>query len=421
MNFGSDMLVFSGLPEDLIQVEERAKEQLKKSLPEDVFLRWIEPMHLEKITKDKILLHYYGTESLSVFRKRYRQIVWIQFCSVLGETKKMTVKKKAIPKIKEATTAPTTKKNLRVALLFGISFCLVAACLFFALVGTNFLLNRNFKENFYSVSSLKVTNPIRILQLSDLHTSTYGAENSRLLDRTKALKPDVILLTGDMLDSGAPDWNPTVTLCSRLAEIAPTYYIYGNNEVRRLYSMGLTQKALDEHFSFDDSNRDASALTSISDPFEEALEGVGVTVLKNEVATVTVGEEQVDVYGVLTSNPSSFWSYGGASFDAYRYENPDRLKITAFHEPLAMEEFTTDFWGDVTLAGHTHGGVAILPILGPLYTKEGGLLPQRQGLFAYGRYEVSGRPLIVSSGLTNESLWRINNPPEIVVVDITTF
>ena len=333
----------------------------------------------------------------------------------------MKVKKKKVKKIKEAVAAPTTVKKLRVAVLFCVSSLLILACLFVLLVGGNFLLNREFKETFYSVSSLKVTTPIRIMQLSDLHTSLYGEENSQLLERAEALKPDVILLTGDMLDSSVSDWNDLVTFCSRLAELAPTYYIYGNNEVERIYSMALTQESLDKHFSFDDTNRDSAALATVSDPLEEALEGAGVNVLKNEMDTITVGGEQVDVYGVLTSNPSSFWSYGGASFDAYRYENPDRLKITALHEPLAMEEFTTDFWGDITLAGHTHGGVAILPVLGPLYTKEGGILPQRKGLFAYGRYEVSGRPLIVSSGLANESLWRINNEPEMVIVDITTF
>ena len=73
------------------------------------------------------------------------------------------------------------------------------------------------------------------------------------------------------------------------------------------------------------------------------------------------------------------------------------------------------------LAGHTHGGLIRIPFIGPLYTREGGLLPGRSGCYVYGRYEVQGRPLIVSAGLENKNIFRINNEPEIVIVDINKF
>jgi predicted MPP superfamily phosphohydrolase len=60
-------------------------------------------------------------------------------------------------------------------------------------------------------------------------------------------------------------------------------------------------------------------------------------------------------------------------------------------------------------------------MLGPLYTREGGLLPGRSGYYVYGRYEVQGRPLIVSSGLENRNIFRINNEPELVIIDINKF
>ena len=73
------------------------------------------------------------------------------------------------------------------------------------------------------------------------------------------------------------------------------------------------------------------------------------------------------------------------------------------------------------VSGHTHGGVVRVPVLGPLFTNEGGLLPERDGRFVYGRYDVSGKPLIVSAGLENSNIMRINNEPELVVIDINKF
>ena len=73
------------------------------------------------------------------------------------------------------------------------------------------------------------------------------------------------------------------------------------------------------------------------------------------------------------------------------------------------------------VCGHTHGGVVRVPILGPMFTKEGGLFPERNDKFVYGRYDVAGRPLIVSSGLENLNVLRINNQPELVIIDINKF
>ena len=111
----------------------------------------------------------------------------------------------------------------------------------------------------------------------------------------------------------------------------------------------------------------------------------------------------------------------GESFDEYMYSNENNLKITAIHEPLVFEEYFPDSWGDLMLAGHNHGGTVKIPMLGPLYTHDGGFLPDRGGHYVDGRYEVQGRPLIISSGLENKNIMRINNQPEIVIVDINKF
>lgn len=313
------------------------------------------------------------------------------------------------------------KRNLRVLKFFSISlvFVLVASCVL--VFGCNYVENRNFKETFYCVSSLKVNNKIRIIQISDLHSCVYGDNNDDLVARIEKLKPDLVVFTGDCVDSNSADTEAVVTLCSRIAKIAPSYYIYGNNEVERYYDNPLTQEFLDLKYGFDDSNRDPLKLLETMDYLEKRLEQANVKVLKNSWETITVGTTKIDIYGVLTSNPSSFWSYAGGSFNDYIYSNTNNLKITAIHEPMVFEEYTPESWGDLMLAGHTHGGIAKIPIIGPVYTYDGGFLPERNSHYVYGRYDVQGRPLIVSSGLENNNILRLNNQPEMVIVDVNKF
>ena len=323
--------------------------------------------------------------------------------------------------MKGYTLTTKSKKNIKILKLFLISLIFAGVALSIAIIGCNYIGNRNFKETFYSVSSLKVHNKIRIVQLSDLHNCSYGKDNQKLISRVEKLNPDLIIYTGDLIDSKSKSTDRVTSLCEKLSDIAPSYYIYGNNEVEKYYDNPLTQKSLDKKFGFNDENRSPAKLLEITDELTKKLKASGVKVLKNKSDTITIGTTKVDVYGVLTSNPSSFWSYAGESFDEYIYSNENNLKITAIHEPLVLSEYQPDFWGDLVLSGHTHGGVMRIPVLGPLYTHGSPLFPQRSGHYVYGRYEVQGRPLIVSSGLENKNIFRINNPPELVIVDINKF
>ena len=313
------------------------------------------------------------------------------------------------------------KRKAWAIILFIFSMIFVIAAASVAVVGYNYLENQNFRETFYCVSSLKVNNKIRIVQISDLHNCSFGNNNDKMINRIEKLKPDLIIYTGDIIDSKSKSDDTIIKLCASLSKLAPSYFVYGNNEVEKYYDNPLTQDSLDKKFGFNNDTRDPNKLLEITDSLEEKLEKVGVKVLKNCSDTITVGSTNVDVYGVLTSNPSSFWSYAGESFDKFIFNEQNNLKITAIHEPLVFEEYTPDTWGDLMLAGHTHGGTAKIPLIGPAYTHDGGILPARAGHFVYGRYDVQGRPLIVSSGLENTSFLRINNQPEIVIVDINKF
>ena len=397
----------SDIPENTLVTEEKAIH-FEKSNVDDLTEK------LEELCCHANLVDALRSDVEEFILKKYN---WLD----VAETTYNLYQRIAKPPKPKKTKEIKVRKGVKKGLVAALAALLAAVTLFSAVIGVSYVENRQFRERFYSVSSLKVNNKIRVIQISDLHNCTYGDQNARLIDRVGKLEPDIILLTGDGIDADYGTADQVVALCATLAEIAPTYYIYGNNEVESQYPMLFTQDALDAQLGFNDQTRDPQRLLDMNDPFAEKLTAAGVTVLKNNTATVTVGKTPVDIYGVLTSNPSAFWSYAGESFEDYLYTEEAHFKITAIHEPMIFEEFEPDYWGDVMLAGHTHGGMIRIPMIGALYTREGGLLPGRSGHYVYGRYEVQGRPLIVSSGLENRNVFRINNEPELVIIDINKF
>lgn len=438
------------------------KLHLKDTMPQDVYDKWIAHFDIEFFDDEQITIGYYGTASLRRFEKKYKRTVWLEICSYIGCVKKLNIyKRKGQPSVnfvenavsqepaeeafsqisvqdvpqkmveetpqklvdsqKEKSKESLLKKALKLIRLFIVIGIIAGIVSVATLFGCNHISNKKFSETFYNVGNIKANEKIRIIQITDLHNSSYGEDNAHLIERVEKLKPDIIVYTGDCIEPNEDSVKATVRLCSALSEVAPSYYIYGNNEIELVYGYALTQDALDEKLGFDKDNREPEKLLEIKDSFEEKLEKVGVKVLKNETDSIKVGSTTVDIYGSLTSNPSAFWSYGGESFSDYLYSEENHLKITAIHEPFVFEEFEEDFWGDLMLAGHTHGGIVKVPVLGPLYTHEGGLFPERSDCYVSGRYNISDGALIVSSGLDNGSPFRINNKPELSIIDINRF
>ena len=403
--------------EEIKKNQERIKELFKVLATDELYDKWADSFEIENIDGKKVTVVYNGFSDVKEFKKQCKEILLSCIYSVMGDGKKIKISKKSNKK----ALSGTAKKNIRVAKFFVIGMFFVCFATAIIVILCNYIGNRNFRETFYIVSSIKVDSQLRVVQLSDLHGTSYGENNKKLLKRIEELNPDVIICTGDIVDSAKSDVDYAVDLGQSLSKIAPSYYVYGNNEVESIYDFSLNKNELDEKFGFKENNRDETALMKIEDFFEEKLENAGIKVLKNEKDTIKVKTMTIDIYGVLTSNPSSFWDYTAKSFADYIGENNDNIKITAVHEPFIFEEFQPEFWGDLMVCGHTHGGVVRIPVLGPLYTHEGGLFPERSNKFVYGRYDAAGRPLIVSSGLENSNVFRVNNQPELVIIDINKF
>lgn len=306
--------------------------------------------------------------------------------------------------------------HFRRRLLRGTSLVGIAAVLLIWLL--SFLGNREFREVFYQISSAKTEQPIRVIQISDLHQTEYGKDNRDLLERIEILSPDILVMTGDIMDKDSAGYADVVAFCQTLTSIAPVVYIYGNNETEIVYQLPMTKDSLHQFFGCDDETSGDVDVRLPQDTLRSELEAAGVTVLLNEQIHIPVGETVVDIYGTLTSNPSAFWPYSGKSFADYAYGNPEHFKLMLVHEPYLMEALS-EAWGDLVLCGHTHGGLIRLPRLGGVYEPQHGFFPElRSEAYIYGQYETNGIPLIVSGGLENKNICRIGNPPELLIIDI---
>ena len=248
----------------------------------------------------------------------------------------------------------------------------------------------------YEVPS-ELSEPIRIVHLTDLHSHEFGEENRELVELVAALEPDLILMTGDMMDRSDENADVVCALSGELAAVAPVYYGYGNHEYAWMNAHG-------------------ESLTP-------ALTGAGAMVLDVEYLDITVNGQDLRIGG-----------YHGYYRQPHMYpvteeqevtermfyddfEDTNRYKILLSHIPTAWIDwgYLDKFPVDLVLSGHYHGGQIVLPWLGGLYAPYIGLLPP----YTEGMYEGEEATCILSAGLgSSPGIPRINNLPEIVVVDL---
>ena len=248
----------------------------------------------------------------------------------------------------------------------------------------------DFVDTFYVIEDEKISNPMRIVMLSDLHLQEFGKDNVRLVDEIWRLNPDIIAMAGDMINQDDPDVSVVITLCRQLVNVAPVYFCYGNHE-KEVIRVKQTSK------------------------LNEDLEKLGVHVLHNRYETINVNGNLIDIGG-LSANPGTLDAdYTQRFWQAY-------LKTPNYH--LLLVHYPQYFFTggelvgeniDLALCGHLHGGQAILPFVGGVYHPLEGFFPEMTD----GCNHVEGTWVVISRGLGNgKSLPRFNNPPELVIVDL---
>ena len=245
----------------------------------------------------------------------------------------------------------------------------------------------------YKIESDKISSPVTLVMLSDLH----GCEHPTLISQVADIEPDLILLCGDMINhqhETGEDILVTANAVASLSEIAPVYYSYGNHELERI---GL---------------HDSRAVK----PIIEA----GAILLEKKYVDIEINGNAIRIGGLYTPNSAESKKPDAATVEGFLSDFTDTASFTILmeHRPAAVSDaiIPSGYEPDLCLSGHLHGGHVILPFIGPVYGANSGFFPQ----FALGSYEIGDSTLIVSAGLSTDRhiIPRINNPTEITKITL---
>lgn len=225
-----------------------------------------------------------------------------------------------------------------------------------------------------------------LVHLSDLHDKSFGRNHRRLVDRVAREEPDVIAITGDLIDRDTDDFASVIELLDALTQLAPVYLVSGNHE------------AWNDRF----------------DTFETQLGDTDVVWLDNQHTTLDVDGTTITLLGVAdpafceepqTSRCLDVW-LGEAMAEQEGYV------VLLSHRPELFEIYVTHGI-DLVLSGHAHGGQVRIPFVGGLIAPDQGLFP----LYDAGVTMEKDTTMVVSRGLGNSILpLRVNNRPELVVI-----
>lgn len=268
------------------------------------------------------------------------------------------------------------KKHIKIITLF--SALLITGILL------NTLENKKIDLSYYKINSNKISDAIKLVQLSDLHLNEFGEGNKDLLEKVADLNPDLILITGDMINYKNNDYSIVINLCEQLVKIAPVYYSYGNHEY--------------EQFLFEDK-----AIQSI-------LSDTGIHLLNDKTEEIVINGTKLSICG-LSQNEKQFDKYGVSVIDEFLEHDGYRILLT--HYPELYFEKLVDKNIDLALSGHAHGGQIRLLNDHGLYSPDQGLFPK----LTSGIHKFEYTDLIISRGLGDHTVIpRINNHPEINVI-----
>ena len=249
----------------------------------------------------------------------------------------------------------------------------------------------------YTVKTDKVSLSRTIVFLSDLHNKKYGKNNEKLIADVRGLKPDLVLVGGDMMTAyPGEDYSNGLHFVSEVCKDVPYVYAEGNHEYRaRIYT--------------EDYN-------DLSDRYKKDLSKNNVTITINDhedffdeirVFSLSIGH---DYYRRFRLKPM------GDDYISSQIGNPDvgKFNILLAHNPDYFPCYAN--WGaDLTLSGHVHGGVVRIPffigVISPMCT----LFPKYSG----GKYKKKDKTMIVSRGMGMHTIpLRMFNPAEIVVIRV---
>ncbi len=279
-------------------------------------------------------------------------------------------------------------------ILFLVIFAIIIVAAFLLIVWIA-KANKAIRINEIEIKSCKIPKSFsgyRIVQVTDLHNDKFGENNIKLINKVKEGRPDIIVITGDFIDSRFTNAEISINVAKQLVKIAPTYYIAGNHESR----------------------------LSIYPDFKENLISMGITVLDNERISLKKDNDNISLSGMTDIDFNAEYQIDEVADKATKEQlsqiefDNSTYTILLAHRPEFLDIYATT-GADLVLSGHTHGGQACLPFIGGLYAPGQGFFPK----YDSGIFNKDNTTMIISRGLGRSLFpFRFNNNPEIVVVKL---
>ncbi|KMP27086.1 phosphoesterase [Bacillus cereus] len=255
------------------------------------------------------------------------------------------------------------------------------------------------QNNLISITKVDITSSkipstfkgFKILQISDLHNKKFGDNQETLIQKVKGENPDIIVITGDLIDSKSYDAEVSMELIRELVKEYPIYFVTGNHE----------------------------KWSGKYNDLEKELKNHHVTVLRNEHVTIQKGQQKINLLGIddpefVTGNNDEVKGVKDEISKAKFGMPPDTYNVLLSHRPELLAKYA-DEQIDLVLSGHAHGGQVRLPFIGGLVAPNQGVFPTNTA----GLYEKQNTSMVVSRGLGNSVIpQRIFNRPELVVVQL---
>ena len=270
----------------------------------------------------------------------------------------------------------------------------VVVALLIALIAWIAWGNTALELNTYTIASDNLPEAFegyRIAHVSDLHNAEMGDDNEKLLTMLREAEPDMIAITGDLIDSRNTNVEIALQFIREAVKIAPCYYVTGNHEER----------------------------VSEYGELKAGLEAAGVVVLEDARTEISLEGETITLIGVNDPSFQTDYLFGDAetvmnSKLAELQTETDGYTVLLSHRPELFDTYV-DSDVDLVLSGHAHGGQFRLPFVGGLVAPNQGFFPE----YDAGLYTEKNTNMLVSRGIGNSILpFRINNRPEVILIEL---
>ena len=262
-----------------------------------------------------------------------------------------------------------------------------------------FVCSRVIKVTQYDVELDGITNPVKLVVVSDIHGKVFGDDNEPLCELVAAQEPDAIVLLGDLFPSDFQEADAAYVLhlTEQMQSIAPVYFAMGNHE--------------------------KSYTARYGDTWIDAIKDTGATVfdetcldLELRGNTIRFGGSMGHGY-LFGRTEEQFEASADYKILTEMQESPyPAILLAHWPDTVALSDGPRRWKIDLVLCGHTHGGVVRLPGIGGVYAPLQGWWPK----YDYGEFQLNAQMrMIITSGLSGHGqVPRIFNLPEICVINL---